>query len=111
VRIDVIQLWVRLYDLPDAMMKEACEKQLGGHLGKYIKKDNRFPSYMRIRVLYPLDKLLLPKMKVKIKGRGVMNIMLRYENVPHFCFSCGRMGHTMSSCGEGDSIDQDIWFG
>jgi hypothetical protein len=30
---------------------------------------------------------------VKVKGWGQMLITLRYKNVPHFCFSCGRIGH------------------
>jgi hypothetical protein len=88
VKIDSIQMWVRLYDLPAALMNEAFGMQLGGQLGKFIKMDGRFPSYMRIRVLYPLEKPLQPELKIKIKGRGVMAIMLRYKNVPHFCFSC-----------------------
>jgi hypothetical protein len=29
VRIESIQLWARLYDLPAAMMTEQCAKQLG----------------------------------------------------------------------------------
>jgi hypothetical protein len=29
VKINTIQMWVRLYDLPAAMMKEACGLQLG----------------------------------------------------------------------------------
>jgi hypothetical protein len=111
VKIDAIQLWTRLYDLPAAMMKEASRKEHGSQLGKYIKMDNRFPGYMRIRVLYPLDKSLLPELKVRIKGRGVINIMLRYENVPHFCFSCGKIGHAAPNCEEEDSAEQGIRFG
>jgi hypothetical protein len=66
---------------------------------------------MRICVEYKLDKPLMPKMRVKVKGRGMMSIMLHYENVPHFCFSCGRMGHATPNCGDVDSSDQGIKFG
>lgn len=27
-----------------------------------------------------------------------MNILVRYENVPHFCFKCGRIGHAAAKC-------------
>jgi hypothetical protein len=82
VKIETIPLWVRLYDLPDATMKEAFGKQLGSQLGRYIRSDCNFLGYVRVRVDYPLIKPLLPEMKVKIKRRGLMNIILRYENVP-----------------------------
>jgi hypothetical protein len=38
-------------------------------------------------------------------------ILLRYENVPHFCFHCGRMGHATVNCGEGGSNEDGIHFG
>jgi hypothetical protein len=106
VKIDTIQMWVRLYDLPTAMMKETCGMQLGSQIGRYIRIDSRFPRYMRIRVDYPLAKPLMPKLKVKIKGRGIMNIMLTYENVSHFCFTCGRMGHVAPNCEEGARLSK-----
>jgi hypothetical protein len=45
-------------------------------------------------------------LKVKIKGRGIMNIMLTYENVSHFCFTCGRMGHVAPNCEEGARLSK-----
>jgi hypothetical protein len=111
VRIESIQLWVCLYDLPAAMMTEQCAKQLGTQLGRYIKADSRFPGYMRIRVDYKLSKPLATELKVKIKGRGITSIMLKYENVPHFCFVCGRMGHAAANCEESVVEDQGIKFG
>lgn len=80
------------------MMKPAIAKQLGGQRGEYLKSDSRFPGYLCIRVQYPLGKLLLPNMAMKVKGRGQMVITLMYENVPHFCFSCGRIDHAAVNC-------------
>jgi hypothetical protein len=98
VSIESIGIWACLLDLPPAMMKEAFAKQLGGQLGKFVKMDSRYPGYLRVRVEYPLRKALQPLMTVKIKGRGAMVISLRYENVPHFCFHCGCMGHVAVNC-------------
>jgi hypothetical protein len=72
IRITSMALWIRLYDLPQAMMKEVYAKQLGSQLGKFIKMDASFPGYMRVRVDYPLHKALVLELKVKVKGRGIM---------------------------------------
>jgi hypothetical protein len=111
ISIKSIGMWVHFYYLPSAMMKEQVAKQLGGNLGTYFKMDCRYPGYMRIRVDYPLDKPLPTQLFVKIKGRGQMPITLRYENVPHFCFACGCIGHTAVNCQEIPSNEQDIRFG
>jgi hypothetical protein len=58
IKIHSLGLWVRIYDLPPTMMKEGVAKVLGGQLGRFIKMDNRFPGYLRVRVEYPLEKPL-----------------------------------------------------
>jgi hypothetical protein len=98
IRFRSIDLWVRLYDLPAAMMKPSIVQRLGGQLGEVLKFDRRFPWYLRIRVRYSLGKPLRPSLAVKVKGRGEMVIALKYENVPHFCFSCGQIGHAAANC-------------
>jgi hypothetical protein len=92
------------------MMKEACVKQLGGQLGRYMKIDSRYPGYLRTRVDFPLSKPLVPKLTIKIRGKGNMEILEKYENVPHFCFTCGRICHAATNCEEGNSVDQGINF-
>jgi hypothetical protein len=111
IKIEVIGVWVRFYDLPPAMMKENHARQLGERVGRFIKMDARFPGYLRVRVDFPLSKPLVQTLQVKIKGRGPMLNTLRYENVPHFYFSCGRLGHTAFNCNEGDAEDGSVKFG
>jgi hypothetical protein len=93
IPIQSIGLWVRLYDLPTAMMKPTIAQKPGEQLGKFLKTNTRFLGYLCIRIRYLLGKPLMPSLAVTVKGRGQMLITLRYENVPHFCFSCGRIGH------------------
>lgn len=61
VTFDTIPLWIRLYDLPPLMRNEEFVEKIGGRFGKFVQADLRFLSYLRIRVLYPLKKVLLPK--------------------------------------------------
>jgi hypothetical protein len=86
-------MWIRLFDLPAAMMKPAIAVKLGEQLGEFLKSDTRFSGYLQIHVKYQLGKPLMPSLAVKFKGRGQMMITLRYKNMPHFCFSCGRLVH------------------
>jgi hypothetical protein len=111
ISITSIGLWVRFYDLPPAMMKESVVRQLGRQLGRYMMMDCSYLRYMWVRVEYPLDKPLMSQLSVKIKGRGQMPIILRYENVPHFCFSCGRFGRAVMNCQEHSSEEQGFHFG
>jgi hypothetical protein len=111
--IKSIGLWVRLYDLPTAMMKPIMAQQLGGggQLGEFIKSDSRFLGYLRVRVKYPLGKPLLPKLAVKVKRRCQMLITLRYENTPHFCFSCGHIGHMAVNCEDSTAEERGVAYG
>jgi hypothetical protein len=68
IKIQTLGMWVRFYDLPPAMTKEAFAKQLGERIRKFIRMDGRYPGYLRIRVDYPLEKPLMPQMLVRIKG-------------------------------------------
>jgi hypothetical protein len=40
-----------------------------------------------------------------------MPIVVRYENVPYFCFTCGRIGHAAANCEQGEDEGQAIKFG
>jgi hypothetical protein len=111
INIQSIAMWIRFYDSPPAMMKEVVARQLGGQLGRYIKMDCRYPGYMRVRVEFPLNKLPVQHMKVKIKERGLMVITPCYENVPLCCFTYGRMGHAVNCEDEMQLDDQCIKFG
>jgi hypothetical protein len=66
---------------------------------------------MRVQVEFPPTKPLVPSMNVKVKGRGIMQIILRYENVPHFCFTCRRMGHAVMNYEEEGAEEGSIKFG
>jgi hypothetical protein len=57
ISIENILPWVRLYDLPCAMMKEDFTRKLAGQLGHYVIMDTTYPDYMSIRVEYPYQKL------------------------------------------------------
>jgi hypothetical protein len=48
---------------------------------------------------------------VKVNVQGQMMINLRYESVPHFCFSCGRIGHAALNCEDSSLEDHGVAYG
>jgi hypothetical protein len=49
-------------------------------------------------------------MMEKINGRGQLPIILRYENVLFFCFSCGQIGHSVMNCTHDTTDGHEVMF-
>ncbi|TVU12618.1 hypothetical protein EJB05_46269, partial [Eragrostis curvula] len=98
VCIESISLWVRIHDMPPAMIRnEALVKWAGA-----VK------NYLRLKIDMPLAEPLKPKLKPK--GRPVMEFDVKYEGVPHFCFECGRIIHDDRECPD-EGLNGDNRFG
>jgi hypothetical protein len=64
--INSIGVWVRFYDLPDVLRKDEHARNLGERLGPVAKVDMGYPNYVRVQILFPLAKDLVPSTKVRI---------------------------------------------
>jgi hypothetical protein len=61
--------------------------------------------------MYPLANVMVASTKVCIRGRSDMEVVIKYKNVPFFCFICGRIGHPDKECLEGDMGVGEVSFG
>ena len=85
-------------------MTEEAGRDIGGKLGRVIEVDKRSwqadqAKFMRVRVDLPIEKPLR-------RGRFVTNmdgercwVSFKYERLPTFCFTCGKIGHDDKHCG------------
>ena len=95
--------WVKIWGLPFELMTEEARKDIGCKLGKVIEVDRRAlqadqPKFLCVRVDLPIEKPLR-------RGGYITNIdgergwvAFKYERLPTFCFSCGKLGHDDKHC-------------
>lgn len=55
-------------------------------------------EYMRIRVELDVRKALRMQIMLRRQNGDSFVVQLRYERLPPFCFTCGRLGHTDRRC-------------
>jgi hypothetical protein len=101
LRFDRLQLWVRVMNLPFNLrdnkwwlmiarqIDEKAEVAYFDHVGGYLR------ARITVDVANPLRRCILIQ---SARRKGVDMYEVQYEQIPHFCFSCGRLGHSDLIC-------------
>ncbi|XP_019175780.1 PREDICTED: uncharacterized protein LOC109171105 [Ipomoea nil] len=103
VKLDMIDMWVQLHDMPKGYTSHAILEQAGNFLGSFVKHDERFEgapwlTFHRIRVSIPVDRPLRRRMRLMKRDRTTTWVNFRYERLHKFCYFCGYMGHLHTFC-------------
>lgn len=102
--------WMRIYDLPLGVLKEGVIEKIGSKAGTVLALGHRKNHYIggryvRVRVEVDVRHPLARGTQLQIRGRPPMFIAFKYERLQHFCYTCGRLGHTDRDCEAADSPD------
>ncbi|KAL4296472.1 hypothetical protein GQ457_12G000200 [Hibiscus cannabinus] len=112
-------IWVRVYKLPLRAMNRDMGLHLGGTVGTALGVDHRVEGgnmgeFLRILVEVDIRK---PLRRCVLLQNGLAKqaspCPIRYERLPDFCYSCGLVGHVLSSCTTKSAADdgQKLQYG
>ncbi|KAE8778582.1 hypothetical protein D1007_48482 [Hordeum vulgare] len=102
-----LKVWVRILNLPFGYMQKKFGTAIAGPIGiegsvPQVDCDATgrcWGSYMRARVEVDVDKPFRRGVTVFSQRRNTTEwFEVQYENLPHYCFSCGILGHSSIEC-------------
>jgi hypothetical protein len=98
IAINSIRLWIRIFDIPVAMLTQGFVNALGSKVGRVLEVGEAVKDFQRVRVDFDLASPLMASVGIRVRGRGWMEFMVTYESVPFFCLYCGHIGHQDREC-------------
>uniref|UniRef100_A0ACD5YCK1 Uncharacterized protein n=1 Tax=Avena sativa TaxID=4498 RepID=A0ACD5YCK1_AVESA len=102
-----LKVWIRIINLPFGYMHRRWGEAIVGPIGMVgsvplVDCDATgrcWGSYMRVRVEIDVHKPLMRGVTVFSQRLNVTEWFdVQYENLPHYCFSCGILGHGSTEC-------------
>lgn len=101
-KISTAPVWLRFEALPQEYWHTPILESLANCFGKFLKIDdftlrNEKARFARVCVEVDLSKPLKAGARIGPAG-GLFFQSVAYENLPVFCYSCGHLGHNVSSC-------------
>uniref|UniRef100_A0A803LDR3 Zinc knuckle CX2CX4HX4C domain-containing protein n=1 Tax=Chenopodium quinoa TaxID=63459 RepID=A0A803LDR3_CHEQI len=82
---------------------EENARRIGDAIGRYIDMDKSdvigINKSLRIRVYLDVNKPLKKSVELKT-GKGLIEVPLKYEKLPVFCYTCGLLEHGEKDCEE-----------
>uniref|UniRef100_A0A2N9GNM8 Reverse transcriptase domain-containing protein n=1 Tax=Fagus sylvatica TaxID=28930 RepID=A0A2N9GNM8_FAGSY len=95
--------WVQIWGLPFDLMDPGVGETIGHNLGNFVLVDKRSEfmdsaSFLQIRVEIPIAKPLRRGGYILSPEGEQVWVQYKYERLPLFCHSCGRLGHSVQAC-------------
>lgn len=109
VKFDRLQVWARVLNLPYNLRDDAWSLPIAQMIDKnaQIAKFDHIGGYLRTRVAIDVHKPLRRWILIDSARRKKVDAYdIQYEQIPYFCFSCGRLGHSELYCPNPGSRDE-----
>ena len=108
VQFKIIDIWVRMCELPAEKRNKSCGIWLANKLGEYLEFDDSdisgLTKTLRVRVRLDLHKPFYRWKPISYQGSQLW-IKFKYEWLPNCCYFCGLLGHLAKAC---NRIDTEI---
>ncbi|RAL44245.1 hypothetical protein DM860_015605 [Cuscuta australis] len=99
----VMELWVRVHDLPPGYTSPAVLEAVGKFLGQFRRIDvanvsKAYQGFFRVRVAIDVHKPLKRRMKLTKRDGSIVWVLFKYVRITVFCYYCGILGHLSKHC-------------
>ncbi|XP_019151044.1 PREDICTED: uncharacterized protein LOC109147843 [Ipomoea nil] len=103
VNLDRAGFWVQIHKIPQPLTNARMAEVIGSSLGTFIKADisnfdGTHNAFIRIRVSIDVNKPLRRIVRIKQANGESLILECKYERLPTFCFTCGKIGHAEKYC-------------
>ncbi|KAG8380712.1 hypothetical protein BUALT_Bualt06G0044500 [Buddleja alternifolia] len=103
VSLDHACFWIQVSNVPVMFINQENISLIGDTVGSFIMSDltsekQRWEKSFKTRVTIDLRKPLVDSVTLNPKPGVTINAEIRYERLADFCYSCGMLGHKLSTC-------------
>ncbi|CAL1360946.1 unnamed protein product [Linum trigynum] len=99
--LHMIDIWFQIKEFPAKLRTQNMAEKIANGFGSLVWFDDSsgtmWDTYMRMRVSISINNPLKKKIKLNIGGK-LVDYLVKYEKLPMFCYSCGRIGHPKLRC-------------
>ncbi|KAL4284997.1 hypothetical protein GQ457_16G017350 [Hibiscus cannabinus] len=104
IDFSLAEFWVQIHNVPMALINGNNAEKIGKLFPKFIKSNIdaeqsvRWDGQLRIFVAFRIKDPLKTGFILKRSSFNPIEVSFKYERLPEFCFSCGRLGHAEKEC-------------
>lgn len=111
--------WVQVHKIPHRLVNKKTAEAVGTHLGSFVKADiskfdGSWSAFIRVRAGIDVTKPLKKGVRIRISPSQSFWLEYKYERLPTYCFTCGKIGHAQKHCPkqfEDDYVEGENMYG